>query len=136
MSSGISLMTQSELEEISCYLQNLAGEFENINFAFKRDGCDLAPYLFCPESEVSEEEIEEFEMSEDEIEAMRTITTETYHDPAKVLADVEQAITLAQSYDEDIFEYGKEPLIEDLEELKSVLPKAIAANEPVLLLRA
>lgn len=107
--------------EIEGYYQNFASEFENINFLLKQDGCDLSPYLFCPESWEEEESMKEDGASEEDIAYMKVITTEEYFPVAEVLGMVRKAIELARGYDEDSFEYGKEPFLSEMEELADEL---------------
>lgn len=116
MSTGISIATEPDVE-IDGYFQNFAAEFENINFLLKQDGCDLTPYLYCPESWQEEESMKEYGASDEEIAYMKMITTEEYFPIAEVFGMVRKAIELASGYDEDSFEYGKEPFLSEMEEL-------------------
>lgn len=135
MSTGISICTEPE-KEISGYFQNFAAEFWNINFAFKKEGCDLSPYLYCPESEEDEDDMRESGSSEEEIADMKTITTDDFHPIAEVLERVKKALALAISYDEGDFEYGKSGFIEELEEVVQALAPHAESNITVQFLRA
>ena len=47
MSTGIHISSQPD-KDLDGYFQNFAEEFENINFLFKKDDCDLSDLiLFC-----------------------------------------------------------------------------------------
>jgi hypothetical protein len=135
MSTGISICTQPEEEIDGGYFQNFAAEFWNINFAFKKEGCDLSPYLYCPESEEDEDEMRESGSSEEDIAYMKMITTDDFHPISEVLEQVKKALALAKCYDEADFEYGKDPFIEQLEEVVQALAPHAESNISVQFLR-
>lgn len=95
MSTGISIASEPETD-IGGYYQNFAEEFENINFLLKKDGCDLSPYLYCPESWEDEEDMREYGASEEDIAQTKLITTEEYHPLAEVSDKVKKATELAK----------------------------------------
>lgn len=134
MSAGIAICTEPD-KDIEGYFQNFAEEFENINFAFTRDGCDLSPYLYCPESEEDEDEMRECGSSEDQIAYMKKITTDNFHPISEVLEQVKKALALASSYEENIYENGKEPFVEELEEVVQLLTPYAETNISVQFLR-
>ncbi|BDS07308.1 hypothetical protein NT6N_23480 [Oceaniferula spumae] len=132
MSTGITIDVKDEKAEISGYYQNFAEEFDDLASFLKDDGCDLIPYLFCPESYQSEEEIREwFEYDDDATEESinaaiaynKLITTETYSSIQEVYAAMTKARNIASGYGEERFHHGKEALLLDLDELIAELEK-------------
>ena len=140
MSTGICIITEPELDddkerELSCYLQELARDYDQIAWHVKQDGGEMLAYLHCPESFMPDDLIETLELEEAEIEHMKIVTKDDFHDPADVLKGIEHALTLMPGLDEDAFTMEKKHLIEDLEELKSLLPRAIEYSVKVQLSR-
>ena len=135
MSTGISIASEPN-KEIDGYFQNFAGEFENINFLLKKDDCDLSSYLYCPESWEDEEDMKGFGSSDEDIAYMKLITTEEYHPISEVVQKVNKTIELANGYDEEVFEYGKEGFLADLRELGEELSKHSKDDLKILFCRA
>lgn len=134
MSTGIIISTEPEVKlKGSYYLQNLASDFEPIFYGAQGENWDLSPYLYCPESEQDEEEMREFEASEEEIAYMKMITSDQYYPVAEVLARVENAIEKAKTVNEDFFSYGKEGFLKDLEDLRAGLAELDANTVKVQL---
>ena len=58
MSTGISVICEPEIDDLEGYFQELAAVYEELSALLKNEGVDILPYLFCPESDLSDEEIE------------------------------------------------------------------------------
>lgn len=135
MSQGICITSESELE-IEGYFQNFAMDFENLNQLLIRDGLDLSSFLYCPESEMDEETLRDLEYEEDAIAYMKTITTDDYHPLASVLVELKKALEFAKGYNDGQFDYGKEGLIADLEEMIAAITPHATSGASIQLLRA
>jgi hypothetical protein len=125
MSVGITISSESDVN-VEGYYQNLAAEFDTLTQYFQRDGLDLSPFLFDPESQgVDEDELIEMGYDEDEIEYNLEISTDDYHPIATVLDGLKRALELSRGYDDVRFSHGKAALISDLEELiEAITPHA------------
>ncbi|WP_411846052.1 hypothetical protein AAFN60_21310 [Roseibacillus persicicus] len=134
MSTGISIYSEPE-SQIDGYYQNFAMEFEDINYLLKKQQCDLSPFLYCPESFMEEEMLKEFGASDEEVAYTKLITTDAFHPVALVLNEIEKAIELVKSYDDEMFEHGKEGLVSDLEELSASLKPHRDSGIKIQLLR-
>jgi len=58
MSTGISVICEPEIEDLEGYFEELAEVYEELAGLLKPEGVDILPYLFCPDSDLSEEEAE------------------------------------------------------------------------------
>lgn len=135
MSTGISVVCEPEIEDLEGYFQELAAEYEGLNVLLKKEGLDILPYLFCPESDLSDEEIAAAGYSKDEIKALKIIAQDDFHDADEVYDDIVQAADLVRGMEDDDFEHGKKGLLDDLEELAGVLEIAVEEKVTVQLLR-
>jgi hypothetical protein len=136
MSVGITISSESDVN-IEGYYQNLAAEFDTLTQYFQRDGLDLSPFLFDPESQgVDEEELREMEYEEDEIAYNLAIATDDYHPIATVLDGLKRALELSRGYGDDRFSYGKGAFISDLEELIEAITPHAESGITIQLVRA
>jgi len=135
MSTGISVICEPEIEDLEGYFQELAAEYEVLNTLLKKEGVDILPYLFCPESDLSDEEIAAAGYTKDEVRALKIISQDDFHDADEVYDDIVQAADLVRAMDDDVFENGKKALLDDLEELTGVLEIAVEEKVQVQLLR-
>lgn len=144
MSEGIIITAKDEKPEIKGYYQNFAEEFNDFAHFLKEDGCDLNPYLYCPNSIETEEDIRDyFEYDEDVTEEKineviaynKLITTEAYYPISKVVADLLKARTIADSYGEERFHHGKDALLSDLDEVIQSLDDIKDTGIEILLFR-
>jgi len=126
MSTGIIIEVEDGKSEIGGYYQNLAEEFNDFSAFLKEDGCDLVPYLYCPESYQSEEELREwFEDDEEASEEMikeaiawnESVNTRSYAPIREVYGSLLKAREIAANYGEERFHHGREGLLADLDEL-------------------
>ena len=120
MSTGITIRSNPD-RTLDGFFQNLAEEFEDINFSLKNDGCDLSPYLYCPESFEEEEQMRESGASDEQIALTKVITSDDFHPIDEVLRMIQRALELAKSYDEDWFGCGKDAFLTDLSEIIEIL---------------
>ena len=134
MSTGISVVCDPETE-IEGYFQNLAGEFEDINFLLKKEDCDLSPLLHCPESFVEEDMQEEFFSTPEDLAYMKVITADDFHPIAEALPKLKKALGICEGLDDEMFEYGKEPFVSDLKELVESLESHEGTDLKIQLLR-
>lgn len=135
MSAGVSVVCEPEVEGLEGYFQELAAEYEVLAGYLKEEGVNILPYLFCPESDLSEEEALAAGYSQDDIKAMKVISQEDYHDPDEVYDDIVQAADLVRGMEQDAFESDKDALVEDLEGLAEDLETAVEEKVQVQLLR-
>ena len=119
MSIGINVMCKEE-PHVCGYWQCLAEDFENLHRQLKNDDINISQFVYYPEWEICEEEIQD--MDEDEILYMKTVTTDDYHPIKNVATVLANAMRLAHSYDDTNF-FNKEYLLSDLEELIEALSK-------------
>jgi curved DNA-binding protein CbpA len=96
MSTGISVICEPEIEDLEGYFQELAAEYEVLSALLKKEGLDILPYLFCPESDLSDEEIASAGYSKEEIRALKVISQDDFHDADEVYDDIVQAADLVR----------------------------------------
>lgn len=135
MSTGISVICEPEIDDLEGYFQELAAVYEELSSLLKSEGVDILPYLFCPESDLSDEEIEAAGYTKEEAKALKVISKDDFHDSDEIYDDIVQAADLVRAMDDDLFENGKKGLLEDLEELTSVLEVAVEEKVQVQLIR-
>jgi len=134
MSTGISIYSEPDVVG-ALYCQHLAIEFENINEWLKEDGCDLSPFLYCPESFMDEGYIEVAKPSDEEIAYMKVITSDDCYPISEVFSKLKKALELSAGYDEKVFERGKEHFVNDLKEMIEALTPHADSDLEVQLLR-
>ena len=135
MSTGISVICEPEIEDLEGYFQELAEVYEELAGLLKAEGVDILPYLFCPESDLSEEEADAAGYTEEDKATMKIISTEDFHDADEVYDDINSAADLVRGMDDDLFENGKKALIDDLEGLAEELETPVEEKVKVQLLR-
>lgn len=136
MSSGISIVCEPEIEDLEGYFEELAAVYEELAGLLKEEGVDLLPYLFCPDSDLSEEEADAAGYTKEDKAVMKIIVTEDFHDADEVYDDINTATDLIRAMNDEIFENGKEALIQDLESLAETLEIPVEEKVTVQLLRA
>lgn len=136
MSSGISIVCEPEIEDLEGYFEELAAVYEELAGLLKEEGVDLLPYLFCPDSDLSEEEADAAGYTKEDKAVMKIIVTEDFHDADGVYDDINTATDLIRAMNDEIFENGKEALIQDLESLAETLEIPVEEKVTVQLLRA
>jgi propanediol dehydratase large subunit len=135
MSSGISIICEPEIDDLEGYFQELAAVYEELSELLKNEGVDILPYLFCPESDLSDEEIKAAGYTREEAKALKVISKDDFHDADEVYDDMIQALDIVRALDDDLFENGKKDLLEELEELTEVLEVAVEEKVQVQLIR-
>lgn len=135
MSTGISVICEPEIEDLEGYFQELAAVYEELSALLKNEGVDILPYLFCPESDLSDEEIAAAGYTKEQVKALKVVSRDDFHDSDEVYDDIVQATDLVRAMDDDLFENGKKDLLEDLEELTGVLEIAVEEKVQVQLMR-
>ncbi|MDB4436535.1 hypothetical protein N9149_01255 [Akkermansiaceae bacterium] len=133
MSSGISVVCEPEIEDLEGYFEELAAVYEELASLLKEEGVELLPYLFCPDSDLSEEEADAAGYTKEDKAVMKIIVTEDFHDADEVYDDINTAADLIRTMDD---ENGKEALIQDLESLAETLEIPVEEKVTVQLLRA
>lgn len=136
MSSGISIVCEPEIEDLEGYFEELAAVYEELAGLLKEEGVDILPYLFCPDSDLSEEEADAEGYTKEDKAVMKVIVTEDFHDADEVYDDINTATDLIRAMEDEIFENGKEALIQDLESLAEALEVPVEEKVTVQLLRA
>ena len=136
MSSGISIVCEPEIEDLEGYFEELAAVYEELAGLLKEEGVDILPYLFCPDSDLSEEEADAEGYTKEDKAVMKVIVTEDFHDADEVYDDINTAADLIRAMEDEIFENGKEALIQDLESLAEALEVPVEEKATVQLLRA
>ena len=136
MSSGISIVCEPEIEDLEGYFEELAAVYEELAGLLKEEGVELLPYLFCPDSDLSEEEADAAGYTKEDKAVMKIIVTEDFHDADEVYDDINTAADLIRAMEDEIFENGKEALIQDLESLAEALEVPVEEKVTVQLLRA
>ena len=136
MSSGISIVCEPEIEDLEGYFEELAAVYEQLAGLLKEEGVDILPYLFCPDSDLSEEEADAAGYTNEDKAVMKIIVTEDFHDADEVYDDINTAADLIRTMDDEVFENGKEALIQDLESLAETLEIPVEEKVTVQLLRA
>jgi len=135
MSTGISVICEPEIEDLEGYFQELAEVYEELAGLLKKEGLNILPYLFCPESDLSEEEADAAGYTEADKADMKVVSTEDFHDADEVYDDINSAADLVRSMDDDIFENGTKALLDDLEGLAEELEIPVEEKVKVQLLR-
>lgn len=135
MSTGISVICEPEIEDLEGYFEELAEVYEELAAILKEEGVDILPYLFCPESDLSDEEAKAAGYTKEEKARMKIIATDDFHDADEVYDDINTALDLVRAMDDDIFENGKKALIDDLEGLAETLEIPVEEKVAVQLLR-
>ena len=135
MSTGISVICEPEIEDLEGYFQELAEVYEELAGLLKKEGINILPYLFCPESDLSEEEADAAGYTEADKADMKVVSTEDFHDADEVYDDINSAADLVRAMDDDIFENGTKALIDDLEGLAEELEIPVEEKVKVQLLR-
>jgi propanediol dehydratase large subunit len=135
MSSGISIICEPEIDDLEGYFRELAAVYEELSELLKNEGVDILPYLFCPESDLSDEEIQAAGYTREEAKALKVISKDDFHDADEVYDDMIQALDIVRALDDDLFENGKKDLLEELEELTEVLEVAVEEKVQVQLIR-
>ena len=136
MSSGISIVCEPEIEDLEGYFEELAAVYEQLAGLLKEEGVDILPYLFCPDSDLSEEEADAEGYTKEDKAVMKVIVTEDFQDADEVYDDINTAADLIRAMDDEIFENGKEALLQDLESLAETLEIPVEEKVTVQLLRA
>jgi len=136
MSSGISIVCEPEIEDLEGYFEELAAVYEELAGLLKEEGVDILPYLFCPDSDLSEEEADAEGYTKEDKAVMKVIVTEDFHDADEVYDEINTAADLIRAMEDEIFENGKEALIQDLESLAEALEVPVEEKVTVQLLRA
>lgn len=135
MSTGISVICEPEIEDLEGYFEELAEVYEELAAILKEEGVDILPYLFCPESDLSDEEVKAAGYTKEEKARMKIIATDDFHDADEVYDDINTALDLVRAMDDDLFENGKKALIDDLEGLAETLEIPVEEKVAVQLLR-
>ncbi len=135
MSTGISVICEPEIEDLEGYFEELAEVYEELAGLLKPEGVDILPYLFCPDSDLSEEEAEAAGYTEQDKAKMKIIATEDFHDADEVYDDINSAADLVRGMDDSLFENGKKALLDDLEALAEELETPVEEKVKVQLLR-
>lgn len=135
MSSGISVICEPEIEDLEGYFEELAEVYEELAGLLKAEGLDIFPYLFCPDSDLSEEEADAAGYTAEDKAIMKVISTEDFHDADEVYDDINSAADLVRGMDDDLFENGKKALLDDLEGLAEELETPVEEKVKVQLLR-
>jgi len=135
MSVGISVVCEPEIEDLEGYFEELAEVFEELAALLKPEGIDILPYLFCPDSDLSEEEADAAGYTPEDKARMKIISTEDFHDADEVYDDINTAADLVRAMDDDLFENGNKALLDDLEGLAETLEIPVEEKVTVQLLR-
>lgn len=135
MSAGISVICEPEIEELDGYYMELAEVYEELAALLKPEGLDILPYLFCPDSDLTEEEAEAAGYTAADKAVMNIIVTEDFHDADEVYDDINSAADLVRAMDDEVFENGKKALLDDLEGLAETLEIPVEEKVKVQLLR-
>ena len=135
MSSGISVVCEPEIEDLEGYFEELASVYEELAGLLKDEGLDILTYLFCPDSDLSDEEADGEGYTKEDKAIMNIIVTEDFHDADEVYDDINTAADLVRAMDDDLFENGKKALLDDLEGLAETLEIPVEEKVKVQLLR-
>lgn len=129
------MICEPEIEELEGYFEELAVVYEELAGLLQAEGVDILPYLFCPDSDLSEEEADAAGYSKEDKAVMKIIVTEDFHDADEVYDDINTAADLVRAMDDDLFENGKKALLDDLEGLAETLEVPVEEKATVQLLR-
>ena len=135
MSSGISVICEPEIEDLEGYFEELAEVYEELAALLKKEGVDILPYLFCPDSDLSDEEVAAAGYTKEDKAVMKIISTEDFHDADEVYDDINTALDLVRAMDDDMFENCRKALIDDLEGLAETLETPVEEKVTVQLFR-
>ena len=135
MSTGISVICEPEIEDLEGYFEELGEVYEELAGLLKAEGVDILPYLFCPDSDLSEQEANEAGYTKQDKAVMKLISTENFHDADEVYDDINSAADLVRGMDDELFENGKKALLDDLEGLAEELEIPVEEKVKVQLLR-
>lgn len=135
MSTGISVICEPEIEDLEGYFEELGEVYEELAGLLKAEGVNILPYLFCPDSDLSEQEADEAGYTKQDKDVMKLISTENFHDADEVYDDINSAADLVRGMDDDLFENGKKDLLDDLEGLAEELETPVEEKVKVQLLR-
>lgn len=135
MSVGISVVCEPEIEDLEGYFEELAEVYEELAGLLKPEGLNILPYLFCPDSDLSDEEADAAGYTKEDKANMKLISTEDFHDADEVYDDINTAADLVRAMDDDLFENGKKALLDDLEGLAETLEIPVEEKVTVQLLR-
>ena len=107
---------ESNLETEVGYLdlRNLASDFQEISLHLVEKESNIIKYVYAPSSEIpSDDEIDEYEMDEEEVEYLKIIGTQDYHKVSIVLEEAKSSFELCKSIEDQYFEDGKELFLND-----------------------
>jgi hypothetical protein len=135
MSAGISVVCEPEIEDLEGYFMELAEVYEELAALLKPEGVDILPYLFCPDSDLTEAEADAAGYSPEQKAVLKIISTEDFHDADEVYDDINTAADLVRAMDDDLFENDKRALLDDLEGLAETLEIPVEEKVTVQLLR-
>jgi hypothetical protein len=135
MSTGISVICEPEIEDLEGYFEELAEVYEELAGLLQEEGVDILPYLFCPDSDLSEEEADAAGYTKEKKAVMKIISTDDFHDADEVYDDINSAADLVRAMDDDLFENGKKALLDDLEGLAETLEIPVEEKVTVQLMR-
>ena len=135
MSTGISVICEPEIEDLEGYFEELAEVYEELAGLVKEEGVDILAYLFCPDSDLSEEEANAAGYTASDKAIMKVISIDDFHDADEVYDDINTAADLVRAMDDDLFENGKKALLDDLEGLAETLEIPVEEKVTVQLLR-
>lgn len=135
MSAGISVVCEPEIEDLEGYFMELAEVYEELAALLKPEGVDILPYLFCPDSDLTEAEADAAGYTAEQKAVLKIISTEDFHDADEVYDDINTAADLVRAMDDDLFENDKRALLDDLEGLAETLEIPVEEKVTVQLLR-
>lgn len=135
MSAGISVVCEPEIEDLEGYFVELAEVYEELAALLKPEGVDILPYLFCPDSDLTEAEADAAGYTAEQKAVLKIISTEDFHDADEVYDDINTAADLVRAMDDDLFENDKRALLDDLEGLAETLEIPVEEKVTVQLLR-
>ncbi|MFT6177953.1 MAG: hypothetical protein ACI9NQ_001858 [Paracoccaceae bacterium] len=135
MSTGISVICEPEIEDLEGYFEELGEVYEELAGLLKAEGVDILPYLFCPDSDLTDEEADAAGYTKEDKARMKVIVKEDFHDSDEVYDDINSAADLVRAMDDDLFENGKKALLDDLEGLAETLEIPVEEKVKVQLMR-
>ena len=135
MSTGITVICDPEIEDLEGYFEELAEVYEDLANLLKVEGINILPYLFCPDSDLSEEEAHAAGFTKEDKAVLKVISTDDFHDADEVYDDINSAADPVRTMDDGLFENGKKALLGDLEGLAETLEVPIEEKVTVQLFR-
>ena len=135
MSAGISVVCDPEIEDLEGYFMELAEVYEELAALLKPEGVDILPYLFDPDSDLTEAEAEAAGYTKEQKAVLKIISNEDFHDADEVYDDINTAADLVRAMDDDLFENDKRALLDDLEGLAETLEIPVEEKVTVQLMR-